>query len=75
MAASKKAAKPKFTSQMKLILILDVEIEGGSLPESIELSKTWKRADLIAKLDEAVSVVDERLECVGVWSDSAWSTE
>jgi hypothetical protein len=70
----KKAAKPKFTVQVRATLILDVEVEGGTLPESLELAKTWKRSELLT-LDDAVSVSDEKFETVGAWSDKAWSTE
>lgn len=69
-----KATKPTFTVQVRATLILDVEVEGGTLPESFELAKTWKRSDLLT-LDDAVSVSDEKFETVGVWSDKAWSTE
>jgi hypothetical protein len=70
----KKTAKPKFTVQVRATLILDVEVEGGTLPESIELAKTWKRADLLS-LDDAVSVSDEKFETVGAWSDRSFTVE
>lgn len=72
--AIRKAAKPKFTVQLRATLILDVEVEGGTLAESLELAKTWERAELLT-LDDAVTLSDEKFETVGAWSDKAWSTE
>lgn len=69
-----KSTKSKFTVQLRATLILDVEVEGGTLPESLELAKTWKRADLL-KLDDAVSVSDEKYETVGAWSSTVFTVD
>ena len=71
----KKSKKPKFTVQVRVVLVLDVEVEGGNLEESITLGKNWKRSDLVTQLDDAVTVADERYSVVGAWGNGAWNAE
>lgn len=73
MAAKK--ATPKFTAQIRAVLVLDVEIDGGDLSGAIELAKTFKRSDLVTQLDDAVTVADESYAVVGAWTANAWNAE
>jgi hypothetical protein len=72
--ATKKLKQPTFTAQLRCVLVVDVEVEGGDLEGAIGVAKTWKTPDLL-KFDDAVSLTDSKFDVVGVWSDQAWSTE
>ena len=69
-----KLVSKKFTVQVRLVLIADVEVESDSLEDALALGKGWSREDVVV-MDDAVFEYDSSLKVVGAWSQSAWLVE
>lgn len=63
----------KFTAQVKVCAVFDVEISAEGLDEAFALVKTRKTFDWKNFLPDGVEVADGTFKVVGVWTND-WGT-
>jgi hypothetical protein len=69
----KKTIKPTYTVQVKLVTVVDVEVEAQTLDDALEIGRAWKRSDII-EYTKAVSENDHHIKVLGVYSQEDWGT-
>lgn len=67
-------SKPKYTVYVRLLSVVEVEVEADTVEEALAIGRTWERSDILTYTDD-VSENDYSLRVFGALNPADWSTD